>query len=347
MTETTDLQTRLLQSEAALRAAYAWVGGVSLSRGHHHVQLRRREVLDALSEAQSALRDAAASLPPAPNPEDVQADLDAWKVWQGKEPPAPPVSEGTAKQALLRDALEAARDMLAAFQKQAGWLPEQGGYSTRMTPSEMQLAHAVADIDSILAAFPSAASALPRAETPLPQIGRLPWDGCPNCRIENGVWSLCEKHTPQLAADPAGGETTAHYVPEDQRVNCVDSPTDQHGYECVLCGNRLGGETPAPPPDTRAAFYAGWAAAKHDDRAADDEDVADAPDVAFIDWLRGEASSAPAPEKGPYCCGETGHFHNTREEMLACMAAQPEGAVSLEHEEEKDARASQARPADR
>jgi hypothetical protein len=33
---------------------------------------------------------------------------------------------------------------------------------------------------------------------------------------------------------------TASYIPEDQRVHCVDSWDDQHGYECVLCGHRLG-----------------------------------------------------------------------------------------------------------
>lgn len=52
--------------------------------------LPRRELV-------ALLREAAAALPPAPNPEDVQADLDAWKkVWQGKQPPAPPVSEDEA-----------------------------------------------------------------------------------------------------------------------------------------------------------------------------------------------------------------------------------------------------------
>jgi hypothetical protein len=33
---------------------------------------------------------------------------------------------------------------------------------------------------------------------------------------------------------------TNNYVPEDKRTRCVDSPNDQHGYECVLCGHRLG-----------------------------------------------------------------------------------------------------------
>jgi hypothetical protein len=29
------------------------------------------------------------------------------------------------------------------------------------------------------------------------------------------------------------------YVAEADRKHCVDSPTDEHGYECVLCGARL------------------------------------------------------------------------------------------------------------
>jgi hypothetical protein len=51
----------------------------------------------------------------------------------------------------LRAALAASRDAMAAFGRQAGWLPEQGGYSTRMTEPEKQLADAVASIDLLLA----------------------------------------------------------------------------------------------------------------------------------------------------------------------------------------------------
>jgi hypothetical protein len=51
----------------------------------------------------------------------------------------------------LREALIAARDTLAAFGKQAGWIPQQQGYSATMTEGEQQLARAVADIDAILA----------------------------------------------------------------------------------------------------------------------------------------------------------------------------------------------------
>jgi len=50
----------------------------------------------------------------------------------------------------LREALAAARDTLAAFAKQAGYLPEQGAYSTRMTEGERRLAEAVACIDALL-----------------------------------------------------------------------------------------------------------------------------------------------------------------------------------------------------
>jgi hypothetical protein len=50
----------------------------------------------------------------------------------------------------LRVALLAARDALAAFGKQAGWVPQQHGYPATMTEAEMQLARAVADINTIL-----------------------------------------------------------------------------------------------------------------------------------------------------------------------------------------------------
>lgn len=52
---------------------------------------------------------------------------------------------------LLTEALVAARDTLAAFGKQAGWLPEQGGYSTTMTEAEYRLSEAVRSIDALLA----------------------------------------------------------------------------------------------------------------------------------------------------------------------------------------------------
>ena len=56
----------------------------------------------------------------------------------------------------LRSALEAARDALAAFGKQAGYVKEQGGYSTKMTEAEFQLARTVSDIDTLLSASPEA-----------------------------------------------------------------------------------------------------------------------------------------------------------------------------------------------
>lgn len=60
------------------------------------------------------------------------------------------LAELTATVETLRHALAASRDVLAAFGKQAGWLPEQQAYSTRMTEGEQRLAEAVADIDRIL-----------------------------------------------------------------------------------------------------------------------------------------------------------------------------------------------------
>jgi hypothetical protein len=60
-----------------------------------------------------------------------------------------------ADQHALREALSAARDALAAFGKQAGWLPGQQAYSATMTDAEMKLAQAVVDIDQILAIPPA------------------------------------------------------------------------------------------------------------------------------------------------------------------------------------------------
>ena len=50
----------------------------------------------------------------------------------------------------LRDELQAARDVLVAFGKQAGVV--QGGYSTTLTEEERKLWKAVEDIDRLLAA---------------------------------------------------------------------------------------------------------------------------------------------------------------------------------------------------
>jgi hypothetical protein len=74
-------------------------------------------------------------------------------------------SQGTEAEALLHElladakeerdvllaALKAARDVLVGYQKQAGWLPEQNAYSTRMTEAERNIGRAVADIDTIIA----------------------------------------------------------------------------------------------------------------------------------------------------------------------------------------------------
>lgn len=60
------------------------------------------------------------------------------------------------------ESLIAARDVLSAFGKQAGYLSEQGGYSTRVTDAEMKVAQAVAAltslIDQVAVAVPSSAN---------------------------------------------------------------------------------------------------------------------------------------------------------------------------------------------
>lgn len=53
----------------------------------------------------------------------------------------------------LREALVAARDVIAALQKQLGVVPGQNGYSATMTAGEIQAAKAVQDLDEIIAAL--------------------------------------------------------------------------------------------------------------------------------------------------------------------------------------------------
>lgn len=60
------------------------------------------------------------------------------------------LAESAAKAEWLVDVVRAARDMLVAAQKLAGWLPEQGDYSTKMTPMEITLAKGIADLTSVV-----------------------------------------------------------------------------------------------------------------------------------------------------------------------------------------------------
>lgn len=53
------------------------------------------------------------------------------------------------REAFLREALVAARDVIAAFQLQASRVP--GGHSPTMTEAERQAAQALTDIDAVLA----------------------------------------------------------------------------------------------------------------------------------------------------------------------------------------------------
>jgi hypothetical protein len=50
------------------------------------------------------------------------------------------------------------------------------------------------------------------------------------------------------------------------------------------------------PSETASVdFKAGWMAAKRDEAAGDSEDIADAPDVAFVDYLKGRAVPSDPP----------------------------------------------------
>lgn len=66
--------------------------------------------------------------------------------------------EAQGVQEYLCGLVEASRDALAAFQKQAGWLPQQQAYSTKMTEAELQIAKAVQDLTAALAALNSPAA---------------------------------------------------------------------------------------------------------------------------------------------------------------------------------------------
>lgn len=204
MTETTDLRTRLLKAADCLDPdcdAIFW--------------LPRRELV-------ALLREAAASLPPAPS-HDTTCDNDIGRrcseLWPNHRDSwcegclaLPPVSEGT-------------RRPLCRCPDGFCWL------HPGLTTCGMR-----------------ATSVLPRAETPLAGTPLRPCEtlGC-GCFYDSlgRLAVACPRHTGSTlprAADPAGGETPTHYVPEDQRVNCVDSPTDQHGKlawrHCHQCGGR-------------------------------------------------------------------------------------------------------------
>ena len=52
-------------------------------------------------------------------------------------------------------------------------------------------------------------------------------------------------------------------------------------------------ELRAARAEHQAAFVAGWAAADRDAKALDHEDIADAPDVAYADYIRSAVADAP------------------------------------------------------
>jgi Zn ribbon nucleic-acid-binding protein len=62
------------------------------------------------------------------------------------------------------EALAAARDVLAAEAKAAGWLPQQQAYSCTMTDSERRMAGAVASIDNIVREGWAALAGAPQKE---------------------------------------------------------------------------------------------------------------------------------------------------------------------------------------
>lgn len=54
---------------------------------------------------------------------------------------------------------------------------------------------------------------------------------------------------------------------------------------------------PRPAAAEKAVFTAGWHAAERNEAAAEDEDIADAPDVAFLDYVKSGRETAPQGTK--------------------------------------------------
>lgn len=139
--------------------------------------------------------------------------------------------------ATLLDALVAARDVLATFAKQVGWLPDQHGYSTRMTDSEMQLARAVADLDRII------------AEHQTPALLRLPRVPL----VENGIATL--RDTLELDGHPVAAPIRVagflrHYAGIIRKNERWDVPeTMANAYEsAALQLEKYHAEIMAQPP---------------------------------------------------------------------------------------------------
>jgi hypothetical protein len=86
----------------------------------------------------------------------------------------------------MREVLTASRDVLASFQKQAGYLPGQQAYSTRMTQGEMDLSRAVTAITNILSEEPLAP--LPRERQEQPEVVWTP-ESIAELRAEFAEWA--------------------------------------------------------------------------------------------------------------------------------------------------------------
>lgn len=173
---------------------------------------------------------------------DILAEIERLIDARLKADPAEALREAApapAKEAELREALAAARDTLVAFQKQAGYLLEQGGYSTRMTQGEMQLAQAVAHIDRILAAPATAQPERCQCEIPDPVMqadGRFycytcslqrPSQICERCHVE--IVDLAREAAP-APARPQG--TTELLEAATKMLDALYGPRDcTHGNE--------------------------------------------------------------------------------------------------------------------
>jgi hypothetical protein len=95
--------------------------------------------------------------------------------------------------------LRAARDLLVACQKHAGWLPEQRGYSTTLTDHEMTLARGIESFYTIIARS--------AALTPVERT-------CGTCRYHVDGWQCNETGPTYLHETPTDFGCTLHQPQE-------------------------------------------------------------------------------------------------------------------------------------
>jgi hypothetical protein len=143
------------------------------------------------------------------------------------------------------EALMAARNVLAAFAKDAGWLPEQRAYSTTMTEGERKLAQAVADLDRIIDGEAAARSALPPLENqgvdPMPVLTFADYWRCRRCQTVT--------HSPTTGRPP--GQCAGKALGSTSYGTCTN-PMDSDDWDAITNEAVL---PRVPEPDLIVAAY--------------------------------------------------------------------------------------------